>query len=169
MKQYKFDKHKTATERKQTIQASTSSSSEVSMQQYDAVTQHMEENFNEKVTKRKVPPKAKEESPEQQAFKRAKGAYSTSLRKCKKVIDGSSNSMKDWMAKAQMITKKGYPEAMQSFMISKISELQGQNGALHGLYMQEQGKAEAKHESQTETVESNTRKVDEAVKAMRRS
>ena len=51
-------------------------------------------------------------------------------------------------------------------MISKISELQGQNDALHGLYMQEQGKAEAKHESMTEAVEHNTRLVDEAVKAM---
>ena len=70
------------------------------------------------------------------------------------------------MAKAQMITKKGYPEAMQSFMISKISELQGQNDALHGLYMQEQGKAEAKHESMTDSIEHNTRLVDEAVKAM---
>ena len=74
--------------------------------------------------------------------------------------------MKDWLTKAQMITKKGYPEAMQSFMISKISELQGQNDALHGLYMQEQGKAEAKHESMAEAVETSTRFVDEAQKGM---
>ena len=167
IKQYHYNESVLKKGTSQTLEAGTSSTAEMTAEQYDKVSEHMTDNFeNKHGLKRKAnPPKPKEpESPEQINFKKAKLARATALRKCKKQIDQTKINMDNWRAKTHSLLTKGDPAAMQDFYGQKISMVMDKSIEVHAMYMAENGKTEPASVTEHDAVEAATRTIDQETK-----
>ena len=137
VKQYYF--HRSVFEKSTGLveEAGASSNHDLNPDEYTRLTDHMKGNFGVACKRKKSTPAMMKppESPEAQAFKKAKVALGCSLKKSKSLTDKINKELDEAKVRTEAITTNGYPAELTSYYLAKIAAIQKTSNDLHEKYV----------------------------------